>query len=1039
MESTGRQSTPEETYHEIVQATSTPEVLNALFRNPSVPMKTKTLALRKIARNYKISRSKSEYSDYRYHKLKNDVLCHLDKLQRQEMCDVLYWLRVMHESYVNLEWLGGECLGRLNDRLIALANSGRFRPNQLINVLCDASLLRLNTEPLEDLVADMLHRPETHLNTAETHMAISSFFFLFDNRREKLLNGLYAYLQRSDYFKVCEAPLVLMTLQCLAETTNEYMPFHRLFQIYSVREMEKRIALVDNDNMQRMARIMEMFPEQVSLSPLLLPSIALRLERGLILSLTTSVKLMQCLFRFHQAGAFLWTRPEKAILRLLERAEKSKEITEVEAEVLLSLLSRLHIQLQPSELKQVLRYSSLYPLNTLLSLSLVHLALLAGSESAYVQEVLDGLMREVAVVDASVICKYMDQLARIQASVPQTQIAVLQGKYEKMIGKLIGNTTAFRHFLYYSMAHSVPSKLPFLYKKNCENRLSWDQLLFKYIAFCYFRYPREAKTALMALRSTISAEKLVEALQPTGLPLEFESLVEVLKRCKEALAPEVLLLLLKHAESTASKLECALFSHLLDIVPGNYYNQRVFGMIWKKFEEVLTKSQLVVPHSLARNLANGALGDLERASSLHSSEFSTPMSVLTFLYSTNNLLDFEATRLRSVLSTPYLAQFPLFLASFPEIKPYNSAQLQQAATLPFPCSMKQFFSAVATLREYPDRPPELDKQYMAVCEKQIRLMTIEEVIQLLITAKAENASSGDQLSWLISEKVAGYWRSTETVLDRKQALKVFQIMAEPGNYHADLCEMARSRLDLSKLDISQKVGALAGLAIGIPQITDWLVPVIEEIQGDQYLLGRYGSSLLDTFHDSNLIQFPHCVSLAQHYMTLLPFNDRFKQHFSFLQSAPYLLRAGIMPADMLRTLQQYLPKDGRAGWTVRRFVLEKFYEEKGKIDAWSQFSPNNHPEFAHSKLRELVQTCLPTGQVFPAEMPLAPLYLPGQKTAIWLHPPKFLQPRGDQLQGDYYLYKALLERKGCRVVTLPVLPRASVAAVWKLVSTRVKI
>ena len=1021
-----------------MQVTSTPDILDVLFRCSSAPLKSKTLALRKIARNYKFTRSKSEMSDHRYHQLKNDVLCSLEKLQRQEICDVLYWLRVMHESYVNLEWLGAERLGRLNDRLTALANSRRFRPNQLINILCDASTLRLTTDVLEDLVADMLHSPDTELNSAETHMAISAFFMLFDITREKLLNGLFAYITRKDYFQTCESPLVLMTLQCLAETANDCMPLHRSFLIYTVREMEKRVALVDDENMQRLERIMQMFPEQVSLTPRLLPEIVGRLEKGLILSLVTSVRLMQCLFRYHQAGTFQWIHPEKAVLRLLDRAEKNKEITEIDAEILLSLLSQLHTQLPPSDLTHILRYSSLYPGNPAISLTLMHLALLTGSESAYIQEVLGSLTQEEGLVDARVICRFVGQLAHIQASTPQAQIAALIGKYREMIGRTMRDWAAFRGFLYYSMVYCVPSKLP-LEHRNYGNSLLWDQLLFKYIAFCYGRYPREAKITLSKLQRTVSAENLIEALQPTGLPLDFDSLIEVLTRCEAALTPEVLLTLLKHAQSTVSKLEWIQYSHLLDIVPGNYYSQRVFGMLWERLEEALERAQVVVPAALARSLANGALEDLERISSLHSSELTAPMSVLSFLYSTNTLFDFEANRLQSVLSTPPLAHFPLFQASFPELKSTSSAHLQQAAALQFPCAMRELLSAVATLRAYPDRPQELDKQYMTVCAQQIRLMTVEEITRLLIAAKAEKGSEGDPLNRLISEEVASYWKSTGTVLDRKQALKVFQVMSEPGNYNADLCEVARTYLDLSKLDSPQKVCALAGLAIGIPQITDWLAPIIDTIQSDDYLLGRYGSHLLDTFHDSNLIQFPQCLSLAQRYLAQMASSDHCQQHFSFLQAAPYLLRADLMRPNLLPTLQQYLPKDGKAGWTVRRFVLEQFYEGKGKIDALSQLVPKQHPDFFHPKLQEIAHTYLPTGQVFPAEIPLAPLYLPAHKTAVWLHPPKCLLPRGDQLQGDYWLYKALLESRGCKVVAVPMLPKVSVAAVWKVLSTRLKI
>jgi hypothetical protein len=100
----------------------------------------------------------------------------------------------------------------------------------------------------------------------------------------------------------------------------------------------------------------------------------------------------------------------------------------------------------------------------------------------------------------------------------------------------------------------------------------------------------------------------------------------------------------------------------------------------------------------------------------------------------------------------------------------------------------------------------------------------------------------------------------------------------------------------------------------------------------------------------------------------------------------------------------------------------------------------NHPYFAHPKMRKIAQTYLGAStQSFPADMPLAPLYLPSEKTAIWLHPPKLLLSRGDQLQGDYKLYKGLLESQGCKVVALPMLPQASGFAIWKVLRTRIKI
>jgi hypothetical protein len=90
MDTAGKQYTPEEIYHELVLATSTADILNAVSRRSSVPLKT--LALRKIAMNYKHDHADYALGDPRYHSLKNDVLLSLNKLQRQDMCDVLYWL-----------------------------------------------------------------------------------------------------------------------------------------------------------------------------------------------------------------------------------------------------------------------------------------------------------------------------------------------------------------------------------------------------------------------------------------------------------------------------------------------------------------------------------------------------------------------------------------------------------------------------------------------------------------------------------------------------------------------------------------------------------------------------------------------------------------------------------------------------------------------------------------------------------------------------------------------------------------------------------
>jgi hypothetical protein len=580
-------------------------------------------------------------------------------------------------------------------------------------------------------------------------------------------------------------------------------------------------------------------------------------------------------------------------------------------------------------------------------------------------------------------------------------------------------------------------------EKQYENAPDWDPLLFKYIVSSYSKYPLEAKRLLTSLKGAMSPEKLLEAVQPASISLEFSSLLEILKMCKEHLTPETLLVALKHAKQTMSALDCRQYCHLLSTTTGDYYAQRGFAMLWERLGEVLARSQEVIPLHIARNLANGALDDFKRAASMHSLELSTPMTVLYTLYHSDLLLDSELQRFKS---TPSTAQFFLYQASFPELAQTSSDQvnigLKKVKKLLYPCSNRQLLDTLGVLRGNPDRLREMDKEFMAVCGKQISIMTIEEIIRLLVAAKAENGSEGDQLSAIISEEVANYWKYAGTKLSRNHALKVLQVMSEPGNYHAGLWEVAQAQIDISKLDIHQKLSALSsGLSVGGTLLTDWLAPIIETIQGDNYLLARYGSQVLSTFHDSNTIKLPQCVALAQHYLTHVKRHDHCQQHFSYLQSAPYLLRAGLMTPDLLPKLQAYLPKDGEVGWEVRRFVLEKLCKGSGgNFNARSSIVPMNHPYFAHPKMRKIAQTYLGAStQSFPADMPLAPLYLPSEKTAIWLHPPKLLLSRGDQLQGDYKLYKGLLESQGCKVVALPMLPQASGFAIWKVLRTRIKI
>ena len=1035
MDSEPRESSPEEIYHELVRATSTADVLTVISSHPNAPLKSKALALRKISRDFKSTHSKAVLNDSRYYTLKEDVLKNVQKLQRQEMCDVLYWLRVMYETYANMEWLGAECIGKLNDRLIALTNTYRFRPTQLINVLYDASVLRLSVSSIESQISSMLLSPETQLNTAETHMLISAFFIRFNTDSEKLVNGLYAYLERTNSLAKCHSPLVLMVLQSLAETTNDYMAQHRPFLLFALREAETRVAQLDDANMSRLHRILDMHSSQMTLTHSVLPAWALRLQSGLILSIKTSILLAKTLFSAHQNNQFEWINSQKSILRLIDRAEKNKEINEIHVEILLNLLVKMKGKLSENELKKVLNYASLYPKNANLALILVNLAINSESQTEFIEDRIENLLTNTENLDFRTICRNISILKGIKSDKFAAKLTILGEKYQEILSKMSTEVDSFASNLYYLLLNEIFLKSP-LTVINDGKITFWDGIIFKYIVNSHKFYPQDSESALQKLLPLLTPANLTSVLQPNALNFHFPSLLTVLGGCGRMLTTEGLIAVLRYSDEGMTRVDCRKYGELMYGATGEMYGLRGMGQMWGKVREVVSRAHMRLPRRMVDKMATEALEDLQTNTRMGAIRKAT--DVLSFLYDHNLLSSSHSLKLQSLLVSPAFRNYPLLQASFPDLhSPPLTSALQSAAHLPYPCSMQQLLTSAVVMRVNSQRSQEMDDQFVRKCGENIRIMTAEEIVKLMGLMKAENFVENNGLSGRIYGEIARFWTESGARIGRNEAFRVFKLMTEAGNYHPALCDYAISQIDPEQLSPDQQVSALTGLGIDLPHITTWLLPILSTIQGRKDLLVRYGSQVLSILHDVNAVHLPQCVDFARCYLDMMG-NAESQDHFSFLLAGPYLYRTELMTKKAAETLSQFIhDKEYKAGWEVRLFVLSHLCAQANTpFGIRSTLIPSLHPFFAHPLLNSLAKQYFPSSQLFPKENSLIPLYLPNQHAGVWLHPARIQLARGEELQGDYRLYQSIVESGGCKVVRLPALPRAQLGAVWRQLSRR---